>query len=118
MDEKVYQGGVRLCVSFSDAPKKFITFDEVVAQRRAEARRSLVLQVNSDSSFNELYGYCSRYASINGIHHYKNNGGEVRRHLSLQCHDNITRFELKLEITKFNIPIYYMELYCNHTVLS
>lgn len=87
----------KVIYTFSDAPKKFITFDEVVAQRRAEARRSLVVQVNSDSSFNELYGYCSRYASITGIHHYKNNGGEVRRHLSLQNRDSVvTKLELIL----------------------
>ncbi|KAJ2937501.1 hypothetical protein O0L34_g17547 [Tuta absoluta] len=67
------------CVSvrrLSDVPKKFKTFDEIVTQRRAEARRSLVIQVNSESSFSELYGYCSKYASINGIHHYKNTAGE------------------------------------------
>lgn len=61
----------------SDVPKKFTSFDQIVAQRRDEARRSIVVQVNSESSFNELYGYCSEYASINGIHHYKNSGGEV-----------------------------------------
>ncbi|XP_053608505.1 poly(A) RNA polymerase, mitochondrial [Plodia interpunctella] len=61
---------------FSDSHNKFVSFDEVAAQRRDEARRSLVIQVNSESSFNELYGYCSKYASINGIHHYKNSGGE------------------------------------------
>ncbi|KAJ0175923.1 hypothetical protein K1T71_008097 [Dendrolimus kikuchii] len=61
---------------YSDTPKKFYTFDEVVAQRRAEAKRSIVVQVNSDASFNELYGYCSKYANINGIHHYKNNTDE------------------------------------------
>ncbi|KAI5638203.1 hypothetical protein NE865_09149 [Phthorimaea operculella] len=67
------------CVSvrrLSDVPRKFKTFDEVVDQRRAEARRSLVVQVNSESSFSELYGYCSKYASINGIHHYKTTNGE------------------------------------------
>ncbi|XP_060804190.1 poly(A) RNA polymerase, mitochondrial-like [Amyelois transitella] len=57
---------------FSDSRKKFVSFDEIQAQRRDEARRSLVVQVNSESSFSELYGYCSQYASINGIHHYKN----------------------------------------------
>lgn len=61
----------------SDVTRKFISFDEIVAQRRAEARRSLVVQVNSESSFNELYGYCSKYASINDVHHYKNSVGEV-----------------------------------------
>lgn len=57
--------------------KKFVSFEEVVAQRRAEARRSCVVQVNSQASVGELYGYCSKYASINGIHHYKNTAEEV-----------------------------------------
>lgn len=61
---------------FSDISRKFLSFDEVAAQRRAEAKRSLVVQVNSEASFNELYGYCSKYASVNGIHHYKNSGDE------------------------------------------
>uniref|UniRef100_A0A2A4JZZ6 Poly(A) RNA polymerase mitochondrial-like central palm domain-containing protein n=1 Tax=Heliothis virescens TaxID=7102 RepID=A0A2A4JZZ6_HELVI len=67
------------CLQFrksSDIPKKFISFEEVVAQRRAEAKRSIVVQVNSEASFSELYGYCSKYAVINGIHHYKNSAGE------------------------------------------
>ncbi|KAJ8720434.1 hypothetical protein PYW07_012477 [Mythimna separata] len=60
----------------SGTAKKFLSFEEVVAQRRAEARRSIVVQVNSEASFSELYGYCSKYATVNGIHHYKNTGGE------------------------------------------
>lgn len=60
-----------------DVSRKFISFDEVVAQRRTEARQSFVVQVNSESSFNELYGYCSKYATIKGIYHYKNSSGEV-----------------------------------------
>ncbi|XP_047533901.1 poly(A) RNA polymerase, mitochondrial-like [Vanessa atalanta] len=73
----------------SDVPKKFITFDEVVAQRRAEAMRSVVVQVNSDSSFNELYGYCSKYASIKDIHHYKNTGGEHFMVIEFASEDNL-----------------------------
>ncbi|RVE43299.1 hypothetical protein evm_012058 [Chilo suppressalis] len=61
---------------YSDLPKKLVGFDDIVAQRRAEAKRSIIVQVNSDSSFNELYCYCSKYADINGIHHYRNSGGE------------------------------------------
>ncbi|CAK1543289.1 unnamed protein product [Leptosia nina] len=60
----------------SGSPKKFITFDEVIAQRRAEARRSLVVQVNSESSFDELYGYCSKYSIVNDVHHYQNSNNE------------------------------------------
>ncbi|KAJ8719856.1 hypothetical protein PYW08_012031 [Mythimna loreyi] len=60
----------------SGIAKKFLSFDEVVAQRRAEAKRSIVVQVNSEASFSELYGYCSKYADVNGIHHYKNTAEE------------------------------------------
>ncbi|XP_034833107.1 poly(A) RNA polymerase, mitochondrial [Maniola hyperantus] len=73
----------------SDVSRKFISFDEIVAQRRAEARRSLVVQVNSESSFNELYGYCSKYASIDDIHHYKNSGGEHFMLIELSTEENL-----------------------------
>ncbi|XP_048483365.1 poly(A) RNA polymerase, mitochondrial [Plutella xylostella] len=61
---------------YSDVPRKFISFEEVAAQRRAQARRSLVVQVNSESSFKELHGYCSEYSDIKGVHHYNNSSGE------------------------------------------
>lgn len=54
-----------------------MSFDEVVEQRRLEAKRSIVVQVNSEKSFSELHGYCSKYASIKGMHHYKNSVEEV-----------------------------------------
>ncbi|CAH2090616.1 unnamed protein product [Euphydryas editha] len=73
----------------SDVPRKFVTFDEIVAQRRLEAQRSLVVQVNSESSFNELYGYCSKYASINDIHHYKNSGGENFMLIEFESEENL-----------------------------
>ncbi|CAD0197959.1 unnamed protein product [Chrysodeixis includens] len=73
----------------SDGAKKFVSFDEVVAQRRAEARRSIVVQVNSEASFNELYGYCSKYASIAGVHHYKNTGGEHFMLIEFSSEDNL-----------------------------
>ncbi|XP_045773699.1 poly(A) RNA polymerase, mitochondrial-like [Maniola jurtina] len=73
----------------SDVSRKFISFDEIVAQRRAEARRSLVVQVNSESSFNELYGYCSKYASIDDIHHYKNSGGEHFMLIEFSTEENL-----------------------------
>ncbi|XP_022827000.1 poly(A) RNA polymerase, mitochondrial isoform X2 [Spodoptera litura] len=67
------------CVFFrkySGSEKKFVSFDEIVAQRRSEAKRSIVVQVNSQASFKELYGYCSKYATIKDVHHYKNNNDE------------------------------------------
>ncbi|CAG9583437.1 unnamed protein product [Danaus chrysippus] len=73
----------------SDVPRKFITFDEIVAQRRAEARRSLVVQVNSESSFDELYGYCSKYSSIKDVYHYKNSGEEHFMLIEFSSEDNL-----------------------------
>lgn len=61
-----------------DVRKKLVSFDDMVEQRRAEAKRSIVVQVNSEKSFSELHGYCSKYASIKGMHHYKNSAEEVR----------------------------------------
>lgn len=54
-----------------------MSFDDVVERRRSEAKRSIVVQVNSEKSFSELHGYCSKYASIKGMHHYKNTVAEV-----------------------------------------
>ncbi|XP_075976776.1 poly(A) RNA polymerase, mitochondrial-like [Anticarsia gemmatalis] len=73
----------------TDVPKKFLSFDEVVAQRRAEARQSIVVQVNSVASFNELYGYCSKYATVNQIHHYKNSAGEHFMLIEFSSEDNM-----------------------------
>ncbi|KAF9808896.1 hypothetical protein SFRURICE_000942 [Spodoptera frugiperda] len=67
------------CVFFrkySGSEKRFLSFDDIVAQRRSEAKRSIVVQVNSEASFKELYGYCSKYATIKDVHHYKNNNDE------------------------------------------
>lgn len=63
--------------SFSDSVRKWKRFSDVIVRRREEAQRSLVVQVNSESSFNELYGYCSKYATIKDIHHYRNFEKEV-----------------------------------------
>ncbi|CAB3223378.1 unnamed protein product [Arctia plantaginis] len=73
----------------SDVSRKFISFDEVVAQRRTEARQSIVVQVNSEASFNELYGYCSKYATIKGIYHYKNSSQEHFMLIEFDSEDNM-----------------------------
>ncbi|VVC88760.1 unnamed protein product [Leptidea sinapis] len=75
--------------NYSDVPKKFKTFDEVIAQRREEARRSLVVQVNSESSFNELYNYCSTHATVKDVHHYKNFNDEHFMLMEFASEDNV-----------------------------
>ncbi|KPJ04642.1 Poly(A) RNA polymerase, mitochondrial [Papilio xuthus] len=69
--------------------KKFKSFSDVIAQRKAEARRSLVVQVNSETSFNELYGYCSKYASIKDIHHYRNSEKEHFMLIEFETEENV-----------------------------
>jgi poly(A) RNA polymerase, mitochondrial len=51
---------------------KFINFDTVYQQRRAEASKSVLVQVNSEKSFPELHTYCSQFGRIEESHHYKN----------------------------------------------
>lgn len=53
-----------------DTTNKVVNFDEIVATRRAQAQKSISVQVNSEKSFSELHQYCSQYGTIIGAHHY------------------------------------------------
>lgn len=48
-----------------------INFNDVITTRRAQAQRSILVQVSSEKSFSELQKYCSQYGNIIGAHHYK-----------------------------------------------
>lgn len=48
-----------------------VKFDDVISRRRAEAQRSIVVQVLSDRSYPELHAYCSQFGVINRAHHYR-----------------------------------------------
>ncbi|XP_049531661.1 poly(A) RNA polymerase, mitochondrial [Anopheles darlingi] len=50
------------------------TFDTMLKARRAEARRSVLVQVSSERSYNELYRYCSQFGEITSAHHYRVDG--------------------------------------------
>ncbi|XP_052893218.1 poly(A) RNA polymerase, mitochondrial [Anopheles moucheti] len=50
------------------------TFDAMLYARRAEARRSILVQVSSERSYNELYHYCSQFGTIESSHHYRVDG--------------------------------------------
>lgn len=43
----------------------------MVRQRKQEAERSIVVQVNSENSYQELFNYCSRYGAVKSAFHYK-----------------------------------------------
>lgn len=58
---------------FSDlpAPVPVVKFDDLLARRRLEAQRSVVVQVLSDKSYPELHSYCSKFGPIQRAHHYR-----------------------------------------------
>ncbi|XP_017054800.1 poly(A) RNA polymerase, mitochondrial [Drosophila ficusphila] len=47
-----------------------LNYEEFIGHHKQLARRSIVVQVNSEKSYAELYNYCSRFGSILGAHHY------------------------------------------------
>ncbi|XP_049786385.1 poly(A) RNA polymerase, mitochondrial-like [Schistocerca cancellata] len=47
-----------------------MTFREKVENRRNEAKRSVIVQVQSEKSATDLYNYCSEYGKIESMHHY------------------------------------------------
>ncbi|XP_053672015.1 poly(A) RNA polymerase, mitochondrial [Anopheles nili] len=50
------------------------TFDTMLSARRAEARRSILVQVSSERSYNELFQYCSQFGEIERSYHYRVDG--------------------------------------------
>lgn len=65
----------RVSSSSSSSPPDFhspakLNFDELIRNRRHEAARSILVQVNSERSYAELFRYCSGYGDITSAHHY------------------------------------------------
>ncbi|KAH8269896.1 hypothetical protein KR044_000614 [Drosophila immigrans] len=46
------------------------SYEEFIGSRHQQAERSIVVQVSSEKSYNELYNYCSRFGDIVSAHHY------------------------------------------------
>lgn len=42
----------------------------MVRERQSEARKSILVQVNSEKSFSELVKYCGQFGQISTAHHY------------------------------------------------
>lgn len=63
---------ISVCVSFSIGEQQHdsLTLDKVVLNRRQEATRSIIVQVASENSFDELYRYCKRYGPLRNFFHY------------------------------------------------
>ncbi|XP_063985370.1 poly(A) RNA polymerase, mitochondrial-like [Diachasmimorpha longicaudata] len=45
-------------------------FDRLLWTRRREAKRTVLIQVQSSDSYKDLYSYCSQFGTINTMHHY------------------------------------------------
>ncbi|KAH8388025.1 hypothetical protein KR093_011211 [Drosophila rubida] len=46
------------------------SYEQFIDSRHQQAERSIVVQVSSEKSYNELYNYCSRFGHIVSAHHY------------------------------------------------
>lgn len=66
-----------MCSQFDD----FSTFEDIVQERRLQAQRSYVVQVNSEKSCSELYAYCQRSSPVKALFYYVCNS-KVCEHLT------------------------------------
>ncbi|CAH0381406.1 unnamed protein product [Bemisia tabaci] len=48
----------------------YVCFDDMIAARRAEASRSILVQVQSETSLPDLYNYCCKFGNIKMLHYY------------------------------------------------
>lgn len=53
-----------------DGPETFVTFDNFLKERRDEAKRSILVQVNAENSLKDLHFYCSTFGEIKCIFYY------------------------------------------------
>ncbi|XP_054730046.1 poly(A) RNA polymerase, mitochondrial [Anastrepha obliqua] len=50
--------------------KEKLTYNNMMQRRQQQATRSIVVQVQSEKSFPELYNYCASFGQILSAHHY------------------------------------------------
>ncbi|XP_058454264.1 poly(A) RNA polymerase, mitochondrial [Malaya genurostris] len=79
----IFPSSLRRSVSLATAKYAFTvrqisenchSFETMLTNRRAEARRSILVQVSSERSYPELWSYCSQFGSIASSHHYRVGG--------------------------------------------
>lgn len=80
-------------------------FDVEIANRRNQACRSILVQVYSINSQNELYDYCAQFGEILSMHHYHIDKQHVRRYNKYQ---NVFFFFVTIYalIIPYNIFVY------------
>ena len=45
-------------------------YDKLIVERRLEAQRSVIIEVQSEKSCCDVYTYCTQFGKINGMFHY------------------------------------------------
>lgn len=53
------------------------SFENEIANRRNQACRSILVQVYSSNSYDDLQSYCSQFGKILSVHHYRMNKQNV-----------------------------------------
>lgn len=77
-----------------------IPFEEMIKSRRQEASKSLVIQVASENSYQELSNYCSQFGDIKSAFHYKTT--EEQNHFILLEFQEKAMFEAARQSCHFN----------------
>lgn len=54
----------------NDECSAFIPFMDMIAMRRAQAARSLLVQVQSAQSYKQLFTYCESMGKVENMFHY------------------------------------------------
>lgn len=78
----------------------FVIYDDMMLSRRTQARKSLLVQVNSEKSYPELFSYCSKFGTIQDSFHY--NISEDDSHFILIEFESVSGYEEALKNGQFN----------------
>ncbi|KAJ8679579.1 hypothetical protein QAD02_015366 [Eretmocerus hayati] len=73
----------------SRSQNTYLKYDDLVEQRRAEARRSVLVEVQSEKSCGDVYQHCSKFGSINHLFHYTPIGSD-RHFILIEFEDQIS----------------------------
>lgn len=72
----------------------------MIRSRKHEADKSLVVQVNSENSYQDLFNYCSQFGEIKSAFHYKI--PEEKNHFILLEYKDVTGYAKALRDCRFN----------------
>lgn len=73
----------------------------MINKRKLQAQKSILVQVNSEKSYPELYSYCSRFGTIESAFHYKVKD-EEQMHFILLEFNSLAGYEEIMKNSNFN----------------